>query len=312
MVEKKILITGASGQIGSILSRVLSERYGPSYIVTSDIRNSGSNHLTFESLDIRDAARLKELIGDHNIGTIYHMAAILSANGEKDPRLTWEVNLDAWFRLLEIAIELNIEKIFFPSTIAVFGPYTPRDQTPQFCNLTPTTVYGMSKAAGENLANYFFHRYGLDVRSIRYPGIISWDSEPGGGTTDYAVEIFHEAIKHRRYTSYIDAHTRLPMMYMPDAIEATIQLMKADSNRIRIRTSYNLAAFSFTPAELAALIKNKIPDFVITYAPDFRQQIASSWPQSIDDSSSRQDWLWKPSYTLEAMVDDILDNLTKL
>jgi nucleoside-diphosphate-sugar epimerase len=311
MSEKKILITGACGQIGSILRSALREKYGHDQVVCSDILPEDTQEGPYYRLDVRDTDAFREIVTKENIGIVYHMAALLSASGEKNPMLTWEINLNAWLRMLEASVELGIQRLFFPSTIAVFGPQTPRVDTPQYCNLTPTTVYGMSKAAGENWANYFYNRYGLDVRSLRYPGIISWDSQPGGGTTDYAVEIFHEAIKHKSYTSYIDAPTRLPMMYMPDAIKATMDLMEAPVEGLKVRTSYNLTAFSFSPEELAAAIRVHIPEFTIQYAPDFRQKIAASWPESIDDQTARTDWGWKPTYSMEAMVADIISNLTK-
>jgi nucleoside-diphosphate-sugar epimerase len=311
MSEKKILITGACGQIGSILSKALRAKHGHDQVICTDILPVDGQELPYYTLDVRDTETFKNIVSRENIGVVYHMAALLSASGEKNPMLTWEINLNAWLRILEASVELNMERIFFPSTIAVFGPQTPRVQTPQYCNLTPTTVYGMSKAAGENWGNYFFKRYGLDVRSLRYPGIISWDSQPGGGTTDYAVEIFHEAIRHKTYTSYIDAPTKLPMMYMPDAIKATLDLMDAPLESIKVRTAYNLTAFSFSPEELAAAIRVHIPEFTIQYDPDFRQKIAESWPESIDDSSSREDWGWQPAYSMEAMVADIIQNLQK-
>jgi nucleoside-diphosphate-sugar epimerase len=309
MGTEKILITGACGQIGSILQKTLSARFGKENVICSDIQNPENQPPPYELFDVRDRNRFREIVEKHSITTVYHMAALLSASGEKNPALTWDINLNAWLHILEQAAELGVKKIFFPSTIAVFGPQTPRVNTPQYCNLTPTTVYGMSKAAGENWANYYFKRYGLDVRAIRYPGIISWDAMPGGGTTDYAVEIFIEAVRKGNYTSYIDANTRLPMMYMPDAIKATIDLMEAPAESIGVRTAYNLTAFSFSPSELAEKIKLHIPNFSIDYAPDFRQQIALSWPESIDDSAAQSDWNWAPDYDLDRMVVDIITNL---
>jgi nucleoside-diphosphate-sugar epimerase len=309
MTKNKILITGACGQIGTILTKALRERYGHDQVICSDILPKSSQPTPYYELDVRDVSVMREILEKEQINTVYHMAALLSATGEKDIRLTWDINLNAWLNLMDLALQTQVEKIFFPSTIAVFGLQTPRIETPQYTNLTPGTVYGMSKAAGENWANYYFQRYKLDIRSIRYPGIISWDSQPGGGTTDYAVEIFHEALKTGSYCSYIDEHTRLPMMYMPDAIKATIELMEAPIEQIKVRTSYNLTAFSFSPGSLAKNIQKYIPDFQITYKPDFRQKIAESWPESIDDQDARQDWNWSPDYSMDDMVKDIITNL---
>ncbi len=304
-----ILITGANGQIGTILARRLRQKYGVETVLTSDIVKGEESEGPFVMLDILNRQRIREIIEDHRIKQIYHLAAILSANGEWNPEKTWNVNMNGLLSILQIAHEFNCERVFFPSTIAVFGPSTPKINTPQDAPMMPTTVYGMSKLAGENWCQYYHRRYGLDVRSIRYPGIVGPDSMPGGGTTDYAVEIFHAAVKDGTYTCFLQPDTRLPMMYMPDAISATLQLMEVEAQRLTTRNGYNLTAFSFTPAELAGTIRKYIPDFRINYKPDFRQEIADSWVQSIDDSRARVDWGWSPKYDLEAMTKHMLDYL---
>jgi len=262
-------------------------------------------------LDILNTQRIIEIVGDYNITTIYHLAAILSVNGEWNPQKTWNVNLNGSLSILELARAQGLRKVFFPSTIAVFGPTTPRVMTPQHAVTTPTTVYGISKTSGELWCNYYHNRYGLDVRSVRYPGIISYQSMPGGGTTDYAVDIFHQALQHGHYTCFLEANTRLPMMYMDDAIRATLELMAAPQESIKIRTAYNLAAMSFTPAELAEEIKKHIPDFTISYKPDHRQEIAASWTESIDDHDARNDWGWKHTYDIKSMTIEMLNQLKK-
>lgn len=309
MAQTKILITGANGQIGRVLTEELRKIYGTESILATDITKLPITVEPFEFLDILNAQRLKEIVHDHNVTQIYHLAAILSANGEWNPIKTWNINLNGLLSILEIAREREMDKIFFPSTIAVFGNTTPRINTPQDVPLLPTTVYGMSKCTGELWCNYYHQRYGVDVRSLRYPGIIGWQSLPAGGTTDYAVEIFHAALKSGHYECFLAENTRLPMMYMNDAIKATIDLMNASKESIAIRSSYNLAAMSFTPAEIASEIRKHIPNFTITYKPDFRQGIASSWSESIDDSKARQDWNWKPSYDLASMTVDMLLHL---
>lgn len=311
MTQTKILVTGACGQIGTLLSAHLQEIHGFDNVVASDIRSSSTFPCVYEQLDVTDANKLFYLISKYQITEVYHLAAILSAKGEANPIFTWNINMNGLLNILEAARNYQLEKVFYPSTIAVFGFTTPVINTPQWPNLTPETVYGISKAAGENWCNYYFKKHGVDVRSVRYPGIISWDTLPGGGTTDYAVEIFHEAINKGHYTSYIDKGTLLPMMYMPDAIRATIELMDAPREKIKVRSSYNLSAMSFDPEQLAAEIRKHIPDFSIEYAPDFRQEIASGWPKTIDDSEARKDWGWKESYDLEAMCTDIITNLKK-
>ncbi|HLO55638.1 MAG TPA: NAD-dependent epimerase/dehydratase family protein [Saprospiraceae bacterium] len=309
MSKPKILITGANGQIGRVLTEELRKLHGQDAVLATDIAKLPVTVEPFEFLDILNHQRLVEIIEDHKITQIYHLAAILSANGEWNPIKTWNINLNGLLSILELARDKKLDKVFFPSTIAVFGNTTPRQNTPQDVPLLPTTVYGMSKATGELWCNYFHQRYGVDVRSLRYPGIIGWQSLPAGGTTDYAVEIFHEALKHGQYECFLSENTRLPMMYMDDAIKATIDLMEADADKIKIRYAYNLAAMSFTPAEIADEIRKHIPDFKITYKPDFRQDIAKTWSETIDDVNARVDWDWKPAFDLSSMTDDMLMHL---
>jgi nucleoside-diphosphate-sugar epimerase len=312
MSKSNLLVIGAGGQVGTELVVALRAAYGNSHVVASDIKKPSDERLLdgpFEILDAMDGNAMLDLVKKYNITEIYHLVAMLSATGEKYPALGWELNMVTLLNVLNIAKDHNLEKVYWPSSIAVFGPNTPREQTPQHCTMNPSTVYGISKLAGERWCEYYFNKYGVDVRSIRYPGLISWQAEPGGGTTDYAVEIFYKAIKHNTYTSFLSANTELPMLYMSDAIQGTIQLMQAPKENIKIRSSYNLAGFSFTPEQLAQLIKKHQPDFTINYQPDFRQQIADSWPKSINDIHAQQDWNWKPSYNLEAMVEDMLKNI---
>jgi len=309
--NEMILITGANGQIGTVLADALRLAYGEDNVLATDIKKPEASTGLFEMLDILNVQRIIEIVGDYKITTIYHLAAILSASGEWNPQKTWNVNLNGFLSILELARAEGLKKVFFPSTIAVFGPTTPRERTPQHAPMVPATVYGISKTTGELWSDYYFNRYGLDVRSVRYPGIISYQSMPGGGTTDYAVDIFHQALQLQQYTCFLEANTRLPMMYMDDAIRATLELMAAPAEDIKIRTSYNLAAMSFTPAELAAEIKKHIPDFNIIYKPDHRQEIAASWTESIDDSEARKDWGWKHHYDIESMTIDMLDHLKK-
>ncbi len=310
MSNPKILVTGANGQIGRVLTEALRKVYGNNAVLATDITKLDATHEPFEFLDILNNQRLREIVEDHKITQIYHLAAILSANGEWNPIKTWNINLNGLLAILELAREKEMDKIFFPSTIAVFGKTTPRINTPQDVPLLPTTVYGMSKSTGELWCNYYFQRYGVDVRSLRYPGIIGWQSLPAGGTTDYAVEIYHEALKNGKYECFLAENTRLPMMYMDDAIKATIDLMSAPKEVIHVRYGYNLAAMSFSPAEIAQEIKKHIPNFEITYKPDFRQDIAASWTESIDDSKARTDWKWKPDFDLEKMTIDMLSHLS--
>lgn len=307
-MSHKILITGANGQIGQVLTAALSERYGADQVLATDITKQDSRE-NYEFLDILNKQRLYEIVEDQGITQIYHLAAILSANGEWNPMKTWNINLNGLLTVLELAREKEIEKVFFPSTIAVFGATTPRVHTPQDVPMLPSTVYGISKSTGELWCQYYYTRYGVDVRSIRYPGIIGWQSLPGGGTTDYAVEIYHEALKNKYYKCFLNPDTRLPMMYMDDAIKATIQLMEAAPENIKLRYGYNLAAMSFTPEEIGAEIQKHIPEFRMDYEPDFREAIARSWTESIDDSLARKDWQWSPDFDLSKMTADMLANL---
>lgn len=307
--DRSILILGANGQIGTVLTDFLRKKYGRERVVASDIRDPSSDSGPFELVDVTDAARIADVIAKYKVNQIYHLAAILSATGEKMPLKTWDINMDGLLNVLEASRQANVERVFFPSTIAVFGATTPRENTANEVPLLPETVYGITKVAGENWCNYYHKKFGLDVRSVRYPGIIGHQSDPGGGTTDYAVEIYHEAIKKGSYTCFLGPETRLPMMYMDDAIRATVEIMEASSEQIKKRHSYNLSAMSFTPAEQAASIRKYIPDFEIRYEPDFRQQIADSWTESIDDSEARKDWGWKPEYLLDAMTKDMLLHL---
>lgn len=309
MTNPKILVTGAFGQIGTVLVEALIERYEYDNVLATDIWTDDRKTSRYEHLDILDLDRFGYLIDEYQITQIYHMAALLSAKGEDNPKLTWDVNLNAYLSLLELAKEKGIDRIFFPSSIAVFGATTPQYDTPQDSPLLPTTVYGISKVSGELWSNYYFERYGLDVRSIRYPGIVGYQSPPGGGTTDYAVDIFHQAVKEGHYNCFIEKDTRLPMMYMDDAIRATIEIMEAPTENIKLRYGYNLSEMSFTPGEIYEEIKKHIPGFTIEYNPDFRQKIAESWTKSIDDSRARNDWHWEPKYNLESMVKDMLKHL---
>ncbi len=309
MHKDRILILGANGQLGSVLVDKLRERYGVDHVLATDITKPKIETGPFKMLDILNVDRLHETIADYKITEIYHLAAILSANGEWNPSKTWNVNLNGLLSVLEVAREDHIKKVFFPSTIAVFGNTTPRENTPQDCPLLPETVYGMSKTAGELWCNYYHKKYGVDVRSLRYPGVIGHQSMPGGGTTDYAVEIYHEALKKGKYTSFLKKDTRLPMIYMEDVIRATFGIMDAEASKIKIRNSYNLTSMSFTPEELAAEIKKHIPNFEIDYQPDFRQAIADSWTNSIDDSAAREDWGWKPTFDLASMTKDMIHHL---
>lgn len=312
MAKEKILVIGASGQIGVELTLALRKLYGEAQVVASDLREE--NNLLkgtgpYVSLDVMNKEMLHVQVIRQNVTQIYLLAAILSATGEKNPGLAWHLNTQSLLNVLDIAREEQLQKVYWPSSIAVFGPTSPKNNCPQQTIIEPTTVYGISKYAGEFWCKYYHHRFGVDVRSIRYPGLISYKSSPGGGTTDYAVEIFHEAIEEKSYTSFLDADTYLPMMYMPDAIPATIELMESDAEKISIRTSYNVAAISFSPKDIADEIKKHIPDFTINYKPDYRQQIAESWPQSIDDSVAREDWGWKHEYDLPRITADMLNNL---
>jgi nucleoside-diphosphate-sugar epimerase len=312
MVKEKILVIGASGQIGVELTLALRKLYGNTNVVASDLREE--NDLLkgtgpYVSMDVMNKEMLHVQVIRQNITQVYLLAAILSATGEKNPGLAWNLNMQGLLNVLDIAREEKLRKVYWPSSIAVFGPTSPKQDCPQQTIIEPTTVYGISKYAGEFWCNYFFQRFGVDVRSLRYPGLISYKSAPGGGTTDYAVEIFHEALEEKKYESFLNPDTYLPMMYMPDAIRATIELMEAPADKISVRTSYNISAMSFSPKEIAAEIKKFIAEFEISYKPDYRQKIADSWPQSIDDSKARSDWGWKPEYDLSKMTRDMLENL---
>lgn len=310
MGKKKILVIGANGQIGAVLTTALRDKYGSSNVIASDIRASNSEDGPFELLDILDYDRLTELISKYNVNQIYHLAAILSAKGEENPEFTWKINMTGLFNVLNAAKSLAIERVFFPSSIAVFGSKTPRLHTPQDTVLNPSTVYGISKLAGEQWCSYYAQKYQLDIRSIRYPGIISYQSMPGGGTTDYAVDIFHKAILDNQYTCFLKADTRLPMIYMADAIRATTQLMETPKESLPTFVSYNITGMSFTPRELTEAIQKYIPNFSISYKPDFRQAIADSWTDSIDDQQARKDWGWKPNYLLDQMVYEMIEKLS--
>lgn len=312
MSDTKILVTGANGQIGRVLTAELRKKYGKDSVIATDITKIEGDVEPFEFLDILNSQRLKEIVEDYKITQVYHLAAILSASGEWNPIKTWNINLNGLMAILELAREKEMDKIFFPSTIGVFGKTTPRINTVQDVPLLPTTVYGMSKTTGELWCNYYHSKYGVDARSVRYPGIIGWQSLPAGGTTDYAVEIYHAALKEGKYECFLEADTRLPMMYMDDAIKATIELMDAPKENLTLHYGYNLAAMSFTPAEIASEIQKHIPDFKITYKPDFRQAIAESWSESIDDSIARKDWNWNPDFDLARMTIDMLKHLREI
>lgn len=312
MIRERILVIGASGQIGVELTLALRKIYGNANVVASDLREE--NDLLkgtgpYVSIDVMNKEMLHVQVIRQNITQVYLLAAILSATGEKNPNLAWNLNMQGLLNVLDIAREEKIYKVYWPSSIAVFGPTSPRQNCPQQTIIEPVTVYGISKYAGEFWCNYYHQRFGVDVRSIRYPGLISYKSAPGGGTTDYAVEIFHEALEEKQYTSFLKEDTYLPMMYMPDAIRGTIELMEAPASKISVRHSYNLSAMSFSPKEIGAEIKKHIPDFKLDYQPDYRQSIADSWPQSIDDSVATKDWGWKPEYNLPKMTKDMLENL---
>ncbi|TXK71487.1 NAD-dependent epimerase/dehydratase family protein [Mesonia sp. HuA40] len=311
----KILIMGACGQIGTELTLTLREKFGNENVVASDIREGNEQLMQtgpFEILDATNYKAIEDIVMHYEIDEVYLMAAMLSATAEKFPMRGWELNMNSLFNVLNLAKDKKISKLFWPSSIAVFGPTTPKLNTPQTTVMEPTTVYGISKQTGERWCEYYHEKYGVDVRSIRYPGLISYKTAPGGGTTDYAVEIFHEALNQQSYTSFLSEDTALPMMFMDDAIEATIRLMNADKESLSIKSSYNLGGISFTPKEIAESIKKHIPNFRIDYAPDFRQAIADSWPSSIDDSQAQKDWGWKHQFDLDKMTKAMLDGLRNL
>lgn len=308
--NRKVLVTGAMGQVGTVLIPALRKRYGSENVVAAGhrtppdeaFRNAGP----FETVDATDMAALRVLVHKHDIGAIYHLSTILSGDGEKDPERAWHVNVGSLKNVLDLGVELEMRQIFWPSSIAVFGPTSPRIDAPQRTILEPTTMYGVSKVVGENLCHYYFVKHGLDVRGLRYPGLVSYEAFSGGGTTDYSVEIFSAAVEQGHYTCFVDAGTMLPLMYMDDAIRATMELMEADASRITVRTSYNVSAVSFTAGELAAEVARRVDGFTCDFEPDFRQPIADSWPDSMDDSVARQDWGWKPEFDLPALVDIML------
>jgi len=311
-MKRRILIIGASGQIGTELTSFLRQQYGPDQVIASDIRKSAiipEVDGPFEVLDATDKEALLALVIKHDIGHVYLMAAMLSATGELHPMKAWDLNMSTLFNVLNLAKDGYIDRIFWPSSIAVFGPTTPREQTPQHTIMEPSTVYGISKQTGERWCAYYFAKYGVDVRSLRYPGLISYKTPPGGGTTDYAIDIYHKALNEGTYSCFLSAQTTLPMMYMDDAIRATITLMEAPSDQVKIRSSYNLAGMSFDPVAIAASIQKHLPDFTMTYAPDFRQAIADSWPKSIDDSHAQNDWGWAAQFDLETTTKVMLASL---
>jgi len=311
-MKKRILIIGACGQIGTELTNFLREKYGSHKVVASDIREGDDELMEsgpFEVLDAMDYDAVQDVVINYEITDVYLMAAMLSATGEKFPMKAWNLNMNSLFNVLNLAKEGKVNKVFWPSSIAVFGSTTPKQDTPQRTVMEPSTVYGISKQTGERWCEYYNKRFGVDVRSIRYPGIISYKTLPGGGTTDYAVDIYHKALKHKNYICFLNAETTLPMMYMEDAIRATVSIMEADEKNIKVKSSYNLSAISFNPEEMTESIKKHIPDFTISYEPDFRQAIADSWPSSIDDSQAREDWGWKHQYSLDEMTAEMLENL---
>ncbi|EAQ42759.1 NAD-dependent epimerase/dehydratase family protein [Polaribacter sp. MED152] len=307
-----ILVLGASGQIGTELTQKLRKIYGNTNVIASDIRK-GSDELMssgpFEIIDATDKQTILETVIKYKVTQVYLLAAMLSATAEKMPQKAWNLNMNSLLAVLDLAKEKHIEQVYWPSSIAVFGPLTPKENTPQQTVMQPSTVYGISKVSGEFWCNYYHEKFGVDVRSLRYPGIISWKTKPGGGTTDYAVDIYFKALEEQKFECFLSENTRLPMMYMNDAVDATIQLMQAKPEDVKIRTAYNLSAIDFTPQEIAEEIKKHIPNFEISYNPDFRQAIADSWPSSIDDSEARKDWNWKHNFDLKSMTEDILNNL---
>ncbi len=311
-MAEKILVIGACGQVGTELVENLQKVHGGANVVASDIRKSDNplfDNGPFEILDVLDNKQIATVFATHKPTIVYHLAAMLSATAEANPKLGWQLNMDGTFSIFDACIEYDVKRIFWPSSIAVFGPTTPAIMTPQSTILEPNTIYGITKLAGERYCEYYHARYGLDVRSIRYPGLIGWKSLPGGGTTDYAVDIFHKALHQGKYECYLNNETTLPMMHMEDAVRATLEITDAPTTQIKIRSSYNIAGVSFNPDQLTAEIQKHIPDFSITYAPDHRQKIADSWPQSINDSVANQQWGWNAKYNLEKLVVNMLDNL---
>lgn len=313
MPQEKIVVLGSAGQIGTDLVDTLRQQHGNDNVIATDIKDQPKEFKDkgpFEMMDVLDANAVYELIKKNNVKQVYLLAALLSATAEQKMKAAWKLNMEGLFLMLDYLKENPEIKMFWPSSIAAFGPTTPKKNTPQDTIMDPATVYGISKHVGERWCEYYHQKFGVDVRSIRYPGLISWKAEPGGGTTDYAVNIFHEALQHKKYECFLNEQTMLPMMYMPDAIRGTIKLMNTNAQDVKVRSSYNFSAFSFTPADLVIEIKKHIPEFVCTYKEDFRQQIANGWPQSIDDSIARYQWEWKHEYDLSKMTADMLKNLS--
>ena len=311
---QRVLVTGASGQLGSELSMALAEHHGAENVIVSDIKGpipllSG---LTFEQLDVMDEAALDQVVLRYGVSQIYHLAAILSAKGEQSPETAWKLNVDGLIKVLETSRKQAVNRVFWPSSIAAFGPSTPTENTPQHTVMDPATVYGISKYTGELWCKYYHQKFGLDVRSLRYPGLISYKAPPGGGTTDYAIEMFHAAVDGREFVCFLKEDSQLPMMYMPDAIKATLQLMDASVSQITVRTSYNISAIDFSPRQLVQQISKHLPETRVKFLPDYRQEIANSWPKSIDDSHARKDWGWEPSYSLEEMTKEMIQHLSVL
>ena len=309
MINDTVLIIGANGQLGSVLSKELQKIHGKDNVIASDVYSSSTFDGVFEIIDATDIKAIENIVNKYAVNQIYHLAAILSAKGEKNPLRTWDLNMKMMLNVFEVSRTNNIKKVFFPSSIAVFGDKAPLENTPQSAFLNPATVYGMSKVAGENWAQYYFNKYGLDIRSIRYPGVIGYQSMPGGGTTDYAVDIYHSAVKQEKYSCFLNPETKLPMIFMDDAIRSTVELMQAAKENIKTRTSYNLGSMSFSPREITAEIQKLYPNFKVEYNADFRQEIADKWPKSINDDEARKDWNWKPKYDLKLMTVLMLEKL---
>jgi len=309
MINDTVLIIGANGQLGSVLSKELQKIHGKDNVIASDVYSSSTFDGVFEIIDATDIKAIENIVNKYAVNQIYHLAAILSAKGEKNPLRTWDLNMKMMLNVFEVSRTNNIKKVFFPSSIAVFGDKAPLENTPQSAILNPATVYGMSKVAGENWAQYYFNKYGLDIRSIRYPGVIGYQSMPGGGTTDYAVDIYHSAVKQEKYSCFLNPETKLPMIFMDDAIRSTVELMQAAKENIKTRTSYNLGSMSFSPREITAEIQKLYPNFKVEYNADFRQEIADKWPKSINDDEARKDWNWKPKYDLKLMTVLMLEKL---
>ncbi len=311
MKKQKILVIGAGGQLGSELTQALWQLYGKEHVIATDIKDPQGilSQGNFEILDVLKQKTLVDLIQKNEVTQIYHLAAVLSASGEKNPKFAWHLNMDGLIHVLDAAVEFKVEKVYWPSSIAVFGPGTPKNKTPQETIMDPTTIYGISKLAGERWCDWYFCKYGVDVRSLRYPGLVGYKTKPGGGTTDYAVDIFFKALGEKKFQCFLKPDTYLPMMFMEDAVKATLGLMEAPAEKIKVRSSYNISAMSFCPSEIAEEIKKIIPEFTISYQPDYRQSIADSWPTSIDDSSARKDWGWQHKFDLQRMTEEILKKL---